>query len=578
MSIKTKTIIILIILSLTPYIITMGILGNAYRSDIEARVREDMQNQLGITVDRLDQTLRSLNNDLRFLSSLDVMNDIITEDLDQRIFNLLLLKKQDLDLLGDFFVLDSNERVVASTDIDALGEIYTGERFVQFAVFSTFDERRIGTLLVDYSQENLTRLFPQTETLSYLLLPRQAELPQNLQREDFILVEKPLDQDEQWRVVLAQDTDYAFSALNNLTRVFFIALIIGVFVIATVAYLIANYIVNPILALSTTAKSITRTQDYSQRVIVNRADEIGQLSIAFNHMITGMQDMIARVREEGENRLKLAQEKDRAEMLQSLSNKLSKYLSPQIYESIFSGEKDVTLSSSRKKLTIFFSDIVDFTGTTDKMESEDLTQLLNQYLDEMTSIALEYGATVDKYIGDAIMIFFGDPHSKGVAEDALSCLRMAVAMQKRVKELHDEWQAAGFTKPFRIRIGIHTGFCTVGNFGTENRMEYTIIGSSVNLASRIESSARPDTIYLSEDTYLLVKKEFQCIPVESVVPKGLSEPLQLYRVITAQDEQKLIQLDAQGVSLMLEKSTITAQTRKQLQDIVQQLDSDTDAS
>lgn len=122
MSIKTKTIIILIILSLTPYIITMGILGNAYRTDIEERVRYDMQNQLDITVDRLDQTLRSLDNDLRFVSSLDVMNDIITQDLDQRIFSLLLLKKNDLDLIGNFFVLDTSERVVASTDIESLGK------------------------------------------------------------------------------------------------------------------------------------------------------------------------------------------------------------------------------------------------------------------------------------------------------------------------------------------------------------------------------------------------------------------------------------------------------------------------
>jgi len=127
------------------------------------------------------------------------------------------------------------------------------------------------------------------------------------------------------------------------------------------------------------------------------------------------------VKEEGENRLKLVQEKNRAEMLQTLSNKLAKYLSPQIYQSIFSGEKDVTLTSSRKKLTIFFSDIVGFTSTTDQMESEDLTQLLNSYLSEMTAIALRYGATIDKYIGDAIMIFFGDPHSQGVAEDARLC-------------------------------------------------------------------------------------------------------------------------------------------------------------
>jgi class 3 adenylate cyclase/HAMP domain-containing protein len=572
MSFRTKTILILIVLSLAPYVITMGILGSAYRTDIEERVRFDMRNQLSITVDRLDQSLRSLQNDLNFIASLDVMNDILTDDLDQRIFNLLLLKKQDLELSGDFYVLDNADRVVASSDIAVLGNAYDGERFYSVSLYSTFDQQQVGVLLVDYAQENLTRLFASSAQLRYELVETSSEIPADLFGDDYIAVEQALAQRPQWSVVLAQQTSFAFSVLNNLTRVFFIALLIGVLLIASLAFVIANYILNPILQLSRTARSITKTQDYSQRVDVARSDEIGQLSTAFNHMISGMQDMIVRVKEEGENRLKLVQEKNRAEMLQSLSNKLSKYLSPQIYESIFSGEKDVTLSSSRKKLTIFFSDIVNFTGTTDKMESEDLTQLLNQYLDEMTTIALEYGATVDKYIGDAIMIFFGDPHSAGVAEDAKKCVGMAVAMQKRVNELHDEWQAAGFTKPFKIRIGIHTGFCTVGNFGTESRMEYTIIGSSVNLASRIEASSQPGHIYMSEDTYLLVKNVVRCLPVATVTPKNLSDPIQLYRVIDEEDEEKLILFDAEGVSLSLESKRLSPKAKQQLKDIVLGLD------
>tara|TARA_R100001377_G_scaffold85326_2_gene71628 strand:+ start:3112 stop:4839 length:1728 start_codon:yes stop_codon:yes gene_type:complete len=572
MSFRAKTILILIVLSLAPYVITMGILGSAYRTDIEERVRFDMRNQLAITVDRLDQSLRSLQNDLHFIASLDVMNDILTDDLDQRIFNLLLLKKQDLELSGDFYVLDNDARVVASSDIAQLGNLYVGESFDSVPLYSTFDHQQIGLLLVRYEQENLTRLFASSAQLRYELLQSGEQVPAVLQSPDYIVVEQELGQRPEWTVVLAQDTAFALSVLNTLTSVFMIALLIGVILIASLAFVIANYILNPILQLSRTARSITKTQDYSQRVDVERSDEIGQLSIAFNHMIVGMQDMIQRVKNEGENRLKLVQEKNRAEMLQSLSNKLSKYLSPQIYESIFSGEKDVTLSSSRKKLTIFFSDIVNFTGTTDKMESEDLTQLLNQYLKEMTTIALEFGATVDKYIGDAIMIFFGDPQSAGVAEDAQKCVAMASAMQRRVHELHDEWQAAGFTKPFKIRIGIHTGFCTVGNFGTESRMEYTIIGSSVNLASRIESSSLPGHIYMSEDTYLLVKKKFRCLPVATVTPKNLTDPVQLYRVINDEDEKELILLDAEGLSLSLDSKLLSSKSKQQLKDIVQGLD------
>jgi len=120
---------------------------------------------------------------------------------------------------------------------------------------------------------------------------------------------------------------------------------------------------------------------------------------------------------------------EKSNALERLSNQLAKYLSPQVYESIFSGSQEVRLTSSRKKLTVFFSDIADFTETADRLESEELTQLINHYLTEMSKIALEYGATIDKYIGDAIMIFFGDPETRGIREDALACVHMAIAMR-----------------------------------------------------------------------------------------------------------------------------------------------------
>ena len=126
---------------------------------------------------------------------------------------------------------------------------------------------------------------------------------------------------------------------------------------------------------------------------------------------------------------------EKSAALEALSGKLAKYLAPQVYDSIFAGRQDVAIASQRKKLTVCFSDIAGFTETTDKMESEDLTQLLNHYLTEMSKIALQYGATIDKYVGDAILMFFGDPESRGVKEDALACVAMALAMQRRMGEL-----------------------------------------------------------------------------------------------------------------------------------------------
>jgi PAS domain S-box-containing protein len=182
---------------------------------------------------------------------------------------------------------------------------------------------------------------------------------------------------------------------------------------------------------------------------------------------------------------------EKSNALASLSSKLAKYLAPQVYDSIFTGQQDVKIVSKRKKLTVCFSDLVGFTEITDKMESEDLTHLLNHYLTEMSQIALQYGATIDKYVGDAIVMFFGDPTTRGVKEDALACVQMAIAMQKRVGELAGEWSNSGIDTPLGCRIGIHTGYCTVGNFGSDDRMDYTMVGGTVNLASRLEHEAPP---------------------------------------------------------------------------------------
>lgn len=242
--------------------------------------------------------------------------------------------------------------------------------------------------------------------------------------------------------------------------------------------------------------------------------------------------------------------------LDALSTKLSKYLSPQIYHSIFTGAQNVEIASSRKKLTIFFSDVVNFTETTDKLESEDLTNLLNRYLTEMTNIALEHGATIDKYIGDAIMVFFGDPESRGVKEDARACVRMAVAMLRRLRELHSEWLELGAEKPFHLRTGINTGYVTVGNFGSEDRMDYTIIGSAVNLTARLQSHAEIDGILLGHETYSLVKDEIAAEEQQPIKVKGFAEPVRCYKVLGLYDdlaeEGKVIREEADGFKFLLD--------------------------
>jgi class 3 adenylate cyclase len=242
--------------------------------------------------------------------------------------------------------------------------------------------------------------------------------------------------------------------------------------------------------------------------------------------------------------------------LEGLSTKLSKYLSPQIYTSIFTGAQDVEIASSRKKLTVFFSDVVNFTETTDKLESEELTNLLNHYLTEMSRIALKFGGTIDKYIGDAIMIFFGDPESKGVKEDAIACVRMAIAMLRRMRELRSEWEELGAERPFELRIGINTGYCTVGNFGGEDRMDYTIIGNVVNMTARLQTQAEVNSILIGHETYSLVKDVVATEEEPSIKAKGLAEPIHCYKVLGLYDdlvqEGQLIREEQEGFKFMLD--------------------------
>ena len=222
---------------------------------------------------------------------------------------------------------------------------------------------------------------------------------------------------------------------------------------------------------------------------------------------------------------------EKSAALEALSSKLAKYLAPQVYDSIFTGRQDGKITSKRKKLTVCFSDIAGFTETTDKMESEDLTQLLNHYLTEMSRIALQYGATIDKYVGDAILMFFGDPESHGVREDALACVKMALAMQKRMDELAVAWGDVGIENPLRCRIGIHTGYCTVGTFGSEDRMDYTIVGGAVNLASRLEHEAPPGSVLISYETFAHVKDEIQCEDRGEIRVRGIAYPVATYAVV-----------------------------------------------
>lgn len=210
--------------------------------------------------------------------------------------------------------------------------------------------------------------------------------------------------------------------------------------------------------------------------------------------------------------------------------KLSRYLTPTVWKAINEG-REKSLTTERKRVTIFFSDIQGFSALSEELEAETLTELLNSYLTEMARIATKHKGTIDKFMGDAIMVIFGDSQSEGLKADCLRAVSMAIEMRKKMKELQQRWYHQGIKKPLLIRMGINTGFCTVGSFGTSHYMDYTVLGTHVNLASRLESAADPGEILISHESWALVKDIVLCRDKGEISVKGFSQPVRVHQVI-----------------------------------------------
>ena len=212
------------------------------------------------------------------------------------------------------------------------------------------------------------------------------------------------------------------------------------------------------------------------------------------------------------------------------ANQLSRYAPLQLWQSIMKGESEAKIEYKRKKLTIFFSDIQGFTELSETLIPDDLAFVLNDYLSHMTEIAKHYEATVDKFMGDAILVFFGDPNTQGVEQDANTCVEMAIAMRQQMKLLRERWIKMGYPA-LHIRMGISTGYCHVGNYGAAHRMAYTIVGRDANLAARLQSAAEVDEILVSEDTYKLINGHYLCAPRAPISLKGIQEPVRTWQVM-----------------------------------------------
>jgi class 3 adenylate cyclase len=197
--------------------------------------------------------------------------------------------------------------------------------------------------------------------------------------------------------------------------------------------------------------------------------------------------------------------------------------------------------NTRKLLTIVFSDLRGFTEFSDKADPEDVIDLLNDYLSVMTALVFKYEGTLDKIMGDGMLVFFGDPIP--MPDHAERAVKMAIAMKEKIKHLQEKWPLEEYQ--LNIGIGINTGYVTVGNIGSENRMDYTVIGKQVNLASRLQSEAKAGQILISKRTFEAVKEFIEAEEIQEITVKGLRSPISVYNVIGLKEGKALEGITAQ---------------------------------
>lgn len=304
-------------------------------------------------------------------------------------------------------------------------------------------------------------------------------------------------------VVATASEDKVFAEVYNIQRRNLLISIIVLALAILIVYFFAKTLTGPIIRLVAATKDIEAGK-FNIDIKASSGDEIGVLTRSFVHMGKGLEER------------------------ERIKDAFGKFVNKDIAERAAKGE--IKLGGERKRVTVFFSDVRSFTAMSEKLSPEEVVEFLNQYMGRMVRCIEATGGVVDKFIGDAIMAVWGAPVSTG--HDTASAIDAVLAMRDSLKEFN---VGRGTAKKPHISIGagINSGDVLVGQIGSEHRLEYTVIGDTVNLTSRIESLTKPfgADILVSEDAYKEVKDKYSFVPMKKIKVKGKSEPQQVYAVL-----------------------------------------------
>ncbi len=300
----------------------------------------------------------------------------------------------------------------------------------------------------------------------------------------------------------------AFAAVDLILRRNIYLTILVLSIASLIGYFFARSLSSPIITLATATKEVEKG-NFEVDVPVQSGDEVGELTKSFNAMTNGLKER---------ERLKSA---------------MGRFVNKEIAEQAAKGE--LRLGGERREAAVFFSDIRSFTAISEKLQPEEVVEFLNEYFTRMVRLVDHSKGNVDKFIGDAIMALWGVPISHG--NDCENAIRCSLAMRKDLNDFNVEREKVG-KFPLKIGMGINYGPLLSGQIGSEDHISYTVIGDTVNLASRIEALNKPfgTDLLITEDAYQKTKGMFTVEPMKKITVKGKAEPLQIYAVIGAVDD------------------------------------------
>ena len=290
-------------------------------------------------------------------------------------------------------------------------------------------------------------------------------------------------------------------------------------VILTLAFILAGMIVSVVLATGITkpidslslSMEKVRAGDFSQEVPIKTHDELGHLAFSFNFMTRGLRER------------------------EVIKSRFKTYVADEVVDKILAVD-DINSLSERREVTVFFSDIRSFTSMSEKLEPQEVIEMLNEYFELMIGVIQKYKGTLDKLVGDEIMALWGAPTSHD--HDPLRAVLTGLEMQEVLNKLNVKRESEG-KDPIYMGVGINTGEVIAGNLGSTTQLQYTVIGDNVNLASRIEGKTSKQEVFISQSTFDSVQQYIEFQKLEPIKVKGKVKPVQIYKVLSLREHVSL---------------------------------------